>query len=99
MADDTKLMQISVHVDEALLGQLEAAAKREIRSLSGKAAYRLRPSFEHPNDLVRVLNVRLDEPLRRQLTAEARRSVRSLNGEIIFRLRRRLDQQSEEAAS
>jgi hypothetical protein len=45
MADDTK-RQISVHLDELLLEQLEAAAKREIRSMSGEIAYRLRRSFE-----------------------------------------------------
>lgn len=45
MADDTK-RQISVHLEEALIEQLEVAAKREIRSVSGEIAYRLRRSFE-----------------------------------------------------
>ena len=45
MADDTK-RQISVHLEEALIEQLEAAAKREVRSVSGEIAYRLRRSFE-----------------------------------------------------
>jgi hypothetical protein len=45
MGNDTK-RQISVHLDETLLEQLEAAAKREIRSLSGEVAYRLRKSLE-----------------------------------------------------
>jgi hypothetical protein len=45
MADDTK-RQISVHL-EALIERLEAAAKREIRSVSGEIAYRLKRSFEH----------------------------------------------------
>jgi len=46
MTDETKRVQISIHLDEALLHQLEAAAKQEIRSVSGEAAYRLRRSFE-----------------------------------------------------
>ena len=46
MTDETKRAQISIHLEEALLHQLEAAAKREIRSVSGEAAYRLRRSFE-----------------------------------------------------
>jgi len=39
MTDETKRVQISIHLDEALLHQLEAAAKQEIRSVSGEAAY------------------------------------------------------------
>jgi len=46
MTDETKRVQISIHLDEVLLHQLETAAKREIRSVSGEAAYRLRRSFE-----------------------------------------------------
>ena len=46
MTDETKRVQISVNIDETLLQQLEAAAKREIRSVSGEAAYRLKRSFE-----------------------------------------------------
>jgi hypothetical protein len=41
-----KRMQISVSVDEHLREQLESAAKRSIRSLSGEAAFRLMRSFE-----------------------------------------------------
>jgi TraY domain len=42
----TKRVQISIHLDEPLREQLEAAAKRSIRSLSGEAAYRIRQSLE-----------------------------------------------------
>jgi hypothetical protein len=41
-----KRVQISIHLDEPLRVQLEAAAKRSIRSLSGEAAYRIRQSLE-----------------------------------------------------
>jgi hypothetical protein len=44
--EQAKRVQISVHLDEPLREQLEAAAKRAVRSLSGEAAYRLRRSFE-----------------------------------------------------
>jgi hypothetical protein len=44
--EQAKRVQISVHLDEPLREQLEAAAKRAVRSLSGEAAYRLRQSFE-----------------------------------------------------
>src|SRR5215472_2685709 len=44
-ADDPK-RQISIHLDEVLLEQLAAAAKQELRSVSGEIAYRLRRSFE-----------------------------------------------------
>jgi hypothetical protein len=42
----TKRVQISIHLDEPLREQLEAAAKRSIRSLSAEAAYRIRQSLE-----------------------------------------------------
>jgi hypothetical protein len=41
-----KRVQISIHLDEPLREQLEAAAKRSIRSLSAEAAYRIRQSLE-----------------------------------------------------
>jgi hypothetical protein len=44
--EQAKRVQISIHVDEPLREQLEAAAKRAVRSLSGEAAYRLRQSLE-----------------------------------------------------
>jgi TraY domain len=44
--EQAKRVQISVHLDEPLREQLEAAAKRSIRSLSGEAAYRIRQSLE-----------------------------------------------------
>jgi hypothetical protein len=46
MPADERRVQISIHLDEALLHQLEAAAKREIRSVSGEAAYRIKRSLE-----------------------------------------------------
>jgi len=42
----TKRVQISIHLDEPLREQLEAAARRSIRSLSGEAEYRIRQSLE-----------------------------------------------------
>ena len=42
----TKRVQISIHLDEALRELLEAAARRSIRSLSGEAAYQIRESLE-----------------------------------------------------
>ena len=44
-ADDPK-RQISIHLEEVLLEQLATAAKRELRSVSGEIAYRLRKSLE-----------------------------------------------------
>jgi hypothetical protein len=47
MNDDQQAkQQISVAVDAQLREQLENAARRAERSLSGEAAYRLRRSFE-----------------------------------------------------
>jgi hypothetical protein len=43
---EEKKVQISVHLTEPLREQLEAAAKRAVRSLSGEAAYRIRQSLE-----------------------------------------------------
>ena len=37
---EEKRVQISIHLDGRLRAQLEAAAKRAVRSLSGEAAYR-----------------------------------------------------------
>lgn len=42
--------QISVGVDDDLREQLEAAAKRAVRSLSGEAAYRIRRSLESDDE-------------------------------------------------
>jgi TraY domain len=42
----SKRVQISVHLDEPLREQLEAAAKRAVRSLSGEAAFRIRESLK-----------------------------------------------------
>jgi TraY domain len=44
--DEQAKRQISVAVDPQLRQQLEAAAKRAERSVSGEAAFRLRQSFE-----------------------------------------------------
>ena len=38
--------QISIHVEKPVREQLEAAAKRELRSLSGEIHYRLQRSLE-----------------------------------------------------
>jgi hypothetical protein len=47
MADENQSkVQISIHLDSRLREQLEVAAKRSIRSLSGEAAYRIRQSLE-----------------------------------------------------
>jgi hypothetical protein len=46
----TRRVQISVHVDEPLREQLETAARRSIRSLSGEIAYRLQRSFDRQLD-------------------------------------------------
>jgi TraY domain len=43
---EEKKVQISVHLTEPLREQLEAAARRSIRSLSAEAAYRIRQSLE-----------------------------------------------------
>jgi hypothetical protein len=45
-----KRVQISVHVDEPLREQLETAARRAVRSLSGEIAYRLQRSFDRRID-------------------------------------------------
>jgi hypothetical protein len=43
---ELKRVQISVHLDEPLREQLEQAAKRSVRSISGEAAYRIRESLK-----------------------------------------------------
>jgi TraY domain len=50
--NQSKRVQISVHLDELLREQLEAAAKRAVRSLSGEAAYRIRQSLESERNAV-----------------------------------------------
>ena len=44
--DEQRKCQISVGLDEALREKLEAAAKREVRSLTGEIVKRLRDSFD-----------------------------------------------------
>jgi hypothetical protein len=44
--DQERRVQVSVHLEEALREQLEIAAKRAVRSLSGEIAFRLRRSLE-----------------------------------------------------
>jgi TraY domain-containing protein len=46
MSEKNKRIQVSVHMDRDLCDRLEEAAKREIRSLSGEIAFRLRKSLE-----------------------------------------------------
>jgi hypothetical protein len=46
LGNPPRRVQISIHLDEPLREQLEAAAKRSIRSLSGEAAFRIRQSLE-----------------------------------------------------
>jgi hypothetical protein len=43
---ETKRIQISVGLDEALRQELEAAARRSVRSLSGEITFRLKRSLE-----------------------------------------------------
>lgn len=43
---ETKRIQISVGLDEELRQELEAAARRSVRSLSGKITFRLKRSLE-----------------------------------------------------
>jgi hypothetical protein len=43
---ETKRIQISVGIDEALRQELEAAARRSVRSLSGEITFRLKRSFK-----------------------------------------------------
>lgn len=43
---EAKRIQISVGLDEALRQELETAARRSVRSLSGEVTYRLRRSLE-----------------------------------------------------
>ena len=43
---EEKRTQVSVHLSEPLRQALEAAARREVRSLSGEIAYRLQRSFD-----------------------------------------------------
>ena len=47
---EEKRVQISIHLDGRLRAQLEAAAKRAVRSLSGEAAYRIRESPEFDDE-------------------------------------------------
>jgi hypothetical protein len=43
---ETKRIQLSIGLDEALRQELEAAARRSVRSLSGEISYRLKRSLE-----------------------------------------------------
>ena len=47
---EEKRVQISIQLDGRLRAQLEAAAKRAVRSLSGEAAYRIRESLESDDE-------------------------------------------------
>src|SRR5262249_26568974 len=44
--DPERRVQVSVHLEEALREQLEAAARRSVRSLSGEITFRLKRSLE-----------------------------------------------------
>jgi hypothetical protein len=44
--EQAKRVQISVHLDEPLREQLETAARRAVRSLSGEITFRLKRSLE-----------------------------------------------------
>jgi hypothetical protein len=43
---EPKRVQVSLHLEEPLREQLEAAARRSVRSLSGEITFRLRQSLE-----------------------------------------------------
>jgi TraY domain len=48
---EEKRVQITIHLEGRLRAQLEAAAKRAVRSLSGEVAYRIQRSLEsEPNE-------------------------------------------------
>jgi hypothetical protein len=48
---ETKRTQISVGVDDALRQELEAAARRSVRSLSGEITFRLKRSLEYDRQI------------------------------------------------
>jgi hypothetical protein len=43
---EAKRVQVSLHLEEPLREQLEAAARRSMRSLSGEVTFRLKRSLE-----------------------------------------------------
>jgi len=43
---EAKRVQVSVHLEQPLREQLEAAARRSVRSLSGEITFRLKRSLE-----------------------------------------------------
>jgi len=43
---EAKRVQVSVHLEEPLREELEAAARRSVRSLSGEITFRLKRSLE-----------------------------------------------------
>jgi TraY domain len=43
---ETKRIQLSIGLDKALRQELEASARRSVRSLSGEVAFRLKRSLE-----------------------------------------------------
>jgi len=48
--DPERRVQVSVHLEEALREQLEAAARRSVRSLSGEITFRLKRSLDSQID-------------------------------------------------
>ena len=48
---EAKRVQVSLHLEEPLREQLEAAARRSVRSLSGEVTFRLKRSLEGDNHL------------------------------------------------
>jgi hypothetical protein len=48
---EAKRVQVSLHLEEPLREQLEAAARRSVRSLSGEVTFRLKRSLECDNHL------------------------------------------------
>jgi hypothetical protein len=46
MMTEAKRVQVSLHLEEPLREQLEAAARRSVRSLSGEIAFRLKRSLQ-----------------------------------------------------
>jgi len=43
---ESKRVQVSLHLEEPVREQLEAAARRSVRSLSGEISFRLKRSLE-----------------------------------------------------
>jgi hypothetical protein len=59
---EAKRVQVSLHLEEPLREELEAAARRSVRSLSGEITFRLKRSLECDRGSTATLRLDASEP-------------------------------------